>query len=404
LQASNDPALGTISAMPARETPEQKAARLTRKVSELHPKPGFNECVTLMKKSPDIVQEIKRVLKEKGMWFETRRPDQVIPVVPALEDGATHDEDDYGPRPVNAEVEIGFSTFDIDVTVEVHGDFAHWCKISPRNLVSILHMTDPVAFNTRILKNLCAKGQKDHRKTSCWSFLEFATNIDPNNEVGEQRSLAHLTKQVSAMNIKLGRNGRELVLPVCWARDGVYQVKMLDDTLRLYKFGSPAPLDLPATDATEDLYVRQYELQRDQGHLEQHRGHEHVQALHPAAHQWPIQDEGGAIVQDQEAVLISWRLCNSYTSRPQQDLFCATWPSKQPCSIKCRPPRSRGAGEPRACPQDLRTRRALRPHVRPRPLSPQSLCLSSLRLPLQRLVVIAIALPQQRLQSFLGTR
>jgi hypothetical protein len=230
---------------PKKETHEQKACRLARKVTALQQAADFQKCVALMKKEPHVVSSVKRHLISLEKWPSLDIVDTNIAQDDSLE--AVEDAE-------KADVQVDFATFDFDINMEVHRNFLTWNKMPPKHMVTILHLTDPLAFNQRVLRNMCSKGQKVPPKEKLLELLEFATNIDPGSDIGDLRSIGEIATIVRGKNLILGKRAKELVVPVDWQEYGVYQFRVEDGQPVLYKVGSPATLDLPGVDIT-CLYI-----------------------------------------------------------------------------------------------------------------------------------------------------
>ena len=190
---------------PKRETDEQKACRLARKVTELQQAADFAKCVALMKKEPTLVASAKRHLISLGSWpaaEQAHEPDEPLAL-----------EDDRRPANPPHHQQVDLPTFGFDINIEIHRNFGQRNKAPPKHLVTILHLTDPLAFNQKVLKNMCTKGQKVPPKDKLLELLEFATNIDPGSELGDLRSIGELTAMVRAKKPDPGQEGQGVGSP-----------------------------------------------------------------------------------------------------------------------------------------------------------------------------------------------
>ena len=225
---------------PKRKTNEQKTCRLARKVTELQQAGDFAKSVALTKKELTLVASVKRHLMALGSWpaaEQAHEPDEPLAL-----------EDDRCPANPPRHQQVDFPTFGFDINIEIHRDFGQWSKVPPKHLVTILHLTDPLAFNQKVLKNTCTKGQEVPPKDKLLELLGFATNIDPGSELGDFRSIGELTTTVRAKSQILGKKAEELVVPANWQELGIYKLLVGGGQPVLLKTGSPAPLDLPGVD------------------------------------------------------------------------------------------------------------------------------------------------------------
>ena len=182
----------------------------------------------------------KRHLISLGSWpaaEQAQEPDEPLAL-----------EDDRSAANPPRHQQVDFPTFGFDINIEIHRNFGQWNKVPPKHLVTILHLTDPLAFNQKVLKNICTKGQKVPPKDKLPEPLEFATNIDPGSELGDLRSIRELTTMARAKNQVLGKRAKELVVPADWQEVGIYKLSVDGGQPVLLKTGSPAPLDFPGVD------------------------------------------------------------------------------------------------------------------------------------------------------------
>lgn len=56
-------------------------------------------------------------------------------------------------------------------------------------------------------------------------ILQFITNLDPSEDLGDDKNLVSLCKTAKAKNDQLGGRGKQMVLPVNWRAAGVYALQ-----------------------------------------------------------------------------------------------------------------------------------------------------------------------------------
>jgi len=213
-----------------------------------------------MKASADAVQDIKRYLMDKCYWtrggLEVSLPDPLLPIGDAPGDAAP---EAAAEEPPPAPAQVDFPTFDIDINIEIHRNFAQWSKIPPQALGQHPPLDRPCGLQhegIKVLRNLCSKDQKVPPREKLLELLEFITGMDPSNDIGESRTTGSLATLARARNASLGKRGKELVAPVDWQEVGVYRLSVQAGVVQILKFGIPAPVAIPSDLEPSSLYIK----------------------------------------------------------------------------------------------------------------------------------------------------
>mmetsp|Transcript_11109 Transcript_11109/g.22531 ORF Transcript_11109/g.22531 Transcript_11109/m.22531 type:complete len:405 (+) Transcript_11109:54-1268(+) len=208
----------------AKETPVEKAARLSKQGAVLQTSIDFAQAVSVMKNRPEVIASVKHHLESRGWWSLTSEPSSL------KKQGKTE------PAPIaapSANTPFGMAcaempallTCGLDVQVELHRNYKHWKDTPPKYLREILHMVEPISLNSKMLFGLCIKGQREVPKPPMLDLLERMTDMDPTNmELGDDRQIWKLALLAHRCNVANGRPCREISLPANWDKDGPYQL------------------------------------------------------------------------------------------------------------------------------------------------------------------------------------
>ena len=227
---------------PKKETPEQKAQRLTAKGDTILSKAAFQECIASMRGRPEVVNSVKQHLIAKGYFLQSQSagipasmPDvQVQTEVPtpmearaladAIEASKVHQPELFR---------------DPLLQVDLHRNYSCLRMTPPKYLKLVAQHMEPVALHTRMLTVLCKPGQREVPKEEVLEIIEFCTDKDPNTPFTFLH-LALVAYDCVQKNFELGRRANQLRLPPDWSKDGFYMMKWEGTTLLVWLRWEPS--------------------------------------------------------------------------------------------------------------------------------------------------------------------
>ena len=165
-----------------KETPEEKAQRLTRQGQLLHEKADFHTAVACMKTGPHVVALVKRCLQSNGLWnagvdtaktaarkrTETPLCSEQAPAGDTADENLTEQqlkEKEFKENP--------------GLQAEVHRNFARWRDVPPKHLKSLCAALELVSCNARALKVYCSTGQREVPTEPLLQILELCLTWTP---------------------------------------------------------------------------------------------------------------------------------------------------------------------------------------------------------------------------------
>ena len=203
-----------------KETPEEKAQRLTLQGQLLHEKLIFHTAVACMKTGPHVVALVKRCLQSNGLWnagvdtaktaarkrMETPLCSEQAPAGDTADENLTEQqlkEKEFKENP--------------DLQAEIHRNFARWRDVPPKHLKSLCAALEPVSCNARVLKVYCSTGQREVPREPLLQILEFMLDVDPNTEVGPARMLWEIAMWMWDRSFARGRAAQMITHPADYA-------------------------------------------------------------------------------------------------------------------------------------------------------------------------------------------
>lgn len=212
---------------PRKESAEEKAARLLAKGHELRVKADYVKICQVLRNREDLIHRVKRSLVD---WGELSADGEVVDedtrrvLKKAKEEQATGKE-------VPKEATIGDDA-SAGGALDLHRNFNHWHQLSPGHLATILGVCEPSSMSLGNMKPIIKKGCKFPPKAALLELLEFLVDRDPNSEL-PSRSMQLVIEAAVDANSSGGRRGRDLVFPVCWPSDGLYELVALPPCVKL---------------------------------------------------------------------------------------------------------------------------------------------------------------------------
>jgi len=206
---------------PKKESAEAKASRLTRAAEEGMMK-ADRQRVALACKSPDILASVKKFLQMKQQWPMLEEPEEEVRAGPQQEEvkQAMLCSEEWMQ-------EVDSQGFDLSACI--HRNHHKWNKCPPKYLRAMLHCAEPVAMNTRLLKQLCDAGQREVPREPMLMLLEFMTGLD----MAEDLPTLHLGSLVWLVMTKNEARDRrlhnaQLKAPLQWGNPkvGVYELSI----------------------------------------------------------------------------------------------------------------------------------------------------------------------------------
>lgn len=183
-----------------RRTPEQQAQDLQLKARDTIARAGRKELEGIMVAFPESVSEFLRVAAEKG-W----RGDKPEPKL--LE---------------KKENDGGLSTFLSDAYYKVK-------SMSAGPICGLLSVGEPVACSRNSLKGLVTVGNRVPGKQVVLELFEFMFGHNAEwSATGNLREVEKLHAYLRDRNLERGRRCRDMVFPLDWRRDGLYELSKRD--------------------------------------------------------------------------------------------------------------------------------------------------------------------------------
>lgn len=116
--------------------------------------------------------------------------------------------------------------------------YAAWDEVPPDYLITILSTIEPSSLSKAALRALVPPGKKTVRREPLLEILEYTTGEDRAAPVRpSMRRMPDACATFAGMSLDRGRLARDIVLPIDWARRGLYNIT-LDEDAREIKVGS----------------------------------------------------------------------------------------------------------------------------------------------------------------------
>ena len=106
--------------------------------------------------------------------------------------------------------------------IQIHRNFHSWGLVPASHVAKVLSALEPVSLSPQNLRVLQARNKRCPDAQRLHELHEFMTNVDPSQQVGEQRSLKYHVEVHMKYNEQFNRRARDLKLPADWAVDGHY--------------------------------------------------------------------------------------------------------------------------------------------------------------------------------------
>lgn len=230
---------------PKKESAAERSVRLTREADEIKFRATYLQACASMKANPAAVTAVKHHLRSLGLWVSSSAK-EVTACAASCSSGSEDEVASQGRKRAGCVPAFLDSKADEAVAcmkvVSVHRNFATWSQVPPRHLERILSAVEPISLNVRMLKVLCSPGQRVVPRDKLLHLLEFATNIDPSSQIGDERDLDSLIAFACERSVTLNRRAQQLRLPVDWSSTGVWHILTEGGATYLEKFGERVAL------------------------------------------------------------------------------------------------------------------------------------------------------------------
>ena len=214
---------------PKKESPQQKADRLQAQGDSIRMRADFVVACASIKHNPAAIDAVKTLTVRKGEWGVYSGKCEV-PSAHSKGDSEEAaqstllSEEDFQAMRQDALARYPDLKELPNLNFVLHHNFCVWRLVPPTHLAALLSVVEPISLHQNMLKTLCSKGSRVIPKDPMLEVLEWITDHDAGDGIGECKDLIHLAAVLMDKNKERGRRAESLRLPPNWERDGHWKL------------------------------------------------------------------------------------------------------------------------------------------------------------------------------------